>query len=339
MHGHKRIRRKGIRISNTVAILLVTLAMVAVFAVIGESSGNNFVSLGNFKTLLRSMVISGVIALGLTPLMIARGLDLSFGSSLSFSSVITALLYTNMGVSLWIALVVAVLVCVLVGMVNGVFIVKLKLIPLLFTLGMLFILRSLALYAATIGEEGAVGQGSQGFMILMMSDELYGFYTGSFLLVPLMFWVLVVLVVVYWLTMDYTKLGAWIKAIGGNPEIATIFGIRTDRILMLLYASAGFLTGIATIMMVSASGVGSPFFGDTMPLRTLSAVLIGGVALTGGSGNVFGTVLGTVAITVLYNGLATMNVGSNYILVIQGLMLVVIVAAYAWRDRRLVASD
>ena len=313
--------------------------MVAAFAVIGESSGNNFVSLGNFKTLLRSMVISGVIALGLTPLMIARGLDLSFGSSLSLSSVITALLYTNMGVSLWIALLVAVLVCVLVGMLNGVFIVKLKLIPLLFTLGMLFILRSLALYAATIGEEGAVGQGSQGFMILVMSDELYGFYTGSFLLVPLMFWVLVVLVVVYWLTMDYTRLGAWIKAIGGSPEIATIFGIRTDRILMLLYASAGLLTGIATIMMVSASGVGSPFFGDTMPLRVLSAVLIGGVALTGGSGNVFGTVLGTVAITVLYNGLATMNVGSNYILVIQGLMLIVIVAAYAWRDRRQVASD
>ena len=332
-------KRKRIRISNTVAILLVTVAMVAVFAVIGESSGTNFVSLGNFKTLLRSMVISGVIALGLTPLMIARGLDLSFGSSLSFSSVVTALLYTNMGVNLWIALLVGVLVCVLVGMLNGVFIVKLKLIPLLFTLGMLFILRSLGLYAATIGEEGAVGQGSQGFMILMMSDELYRFYTGSFLLVPLMFWVLVVLVVVYWFTMHYTKLGAWIKAIGGNPEIATIFGIRTDRIMMLLYASAGLLTGIATIMIISASGVGSPFFGDTMPLRTLSAVLIGGVALTGGSGDVFGTVLGTVAITVLYNGLATMNVGSNYILVIQGLMLIVIVAAYAWRDRRKVASD
>ncbi len=331
---------KKIKINNTLILLFVVMVIISLFAVMSVILDNNFLSLSNFKTLLRSMIVFGIIALGLTPLMIARGLDLSFGASLSLSSVIIAHLYTNMGVNLWLSLLAGVILCVVIGLINGILIVRFKLIPLLLTIGMMFILESLALLAATIGRpDTGSGGATQVISIGMLTDELYWFATNSFLSVPLPAWVLMVFIFIYWFIMDFTKIGARIKAIGGNPEIATLFGIKTNKIMILLYLFMGLSTGIATIMILSVSGVGSPFLGQSMPLKALSAVLIGGIALTGGSGNVWGTVLGTIIMTVIYNGLATMNVGSSYIEVIQGITLVVIVAAYALRDRSKFASD
>ena len=328
------------KINNTLILLFVTLAIIVFFIIISRILGNSFLTLNNFKTLLRSMVVFGIIALGLTPLMIARGLDISFGASLSLSSVIIAHLYTNMGVNLWLSLLTGVLICVVIGILNGVLIVRFKLIPLLLTIGMMFILESLALLAATIGRpETGSGGGTQVISVGMLTDELYWFGTKSFLTIPLLAWVLILLIFIVWFVMDFTKIGARIKAIGGNPEVATLFGIKTNKIMILLYLFMGLFTGIATIMVLSVSGVGSPFLGQSMPLKALSAVLIGGIALTGGSGTVWGTVLGTIIMTVLYNGLAIMNVGSNYITVIQGITLILVVAAYEIRDRNKFASQ
>ena len=331
---------KKIKINNTLILLFVTLVIIVFFSILSKVLGSNFLTLSNFKTLLRSMVVFGVIALGLTPLLIARGLDLSFGASLSLSSVIVALIYTNIGVNLWVSLLTGVLICVVIGFLNGILIVRFKLIPLLLTIGMMFILESFALLVATIGRpETGSGGGTGVITVGMLTEELYWFATKSFLAIPLLSWVLIVLIFIYWFVMDFTKIGARIKAIGGNPEVATLFGIKTNKIMILLYLFMGLSTGIATIMVLSVSGVGSPFLGQNMPLKTLSAVLIGGITLTGGSGNVWGTVLGTIIMTVLYNGLATLNVGSNYITVIQGITLILIVAAYAIRDRNKFSSQ
>ena len=288
-------KNKKIKVNNSLILLFTTIIIILLFIIIGQVSGNNFLSLGNFKTLLRSMTVFGIIAVGLTPLIIARGLDLSFGASLSLSSVVIAILYTRMGFNLWLSLLIGILICVLVGAINGILIVRFRLIPIILTLGIMFILESSALVLATLRSPttGSSG-GAIDIAIGILTDELYWFANNHFLSIPLPTLVFIIIVIIYWFTMDYTRIGARIKAMGGSPEIASLFGIKTNKIMVFLYIFMGLLTGIATIMMISVSGIGAPNLGEGMPLKALSAVLIGGIALTGGTGNIWGTVLGTI---------------------------------------------
>jgi ribose/xylose/arabinose/galactoside ABC-type transport system permease subunit len=314
--------KKGFKLQDTY-ILLIGLAVLLIFFSLTDKQ---FIAYNNISTMLKNMVLAGVLALGLTPLMIARGIDISFGSSISMVSVIMAVMYSFGGTNLWVTLIIGIVIATVIGFINGVLIESFNLIPLIFTLGMMAILQALALVIANTY--------AQTYSILMLTDELYYFATRTFLKIPYPLMVLIILVIVYWFILNKTKIGRTIYLVGANPAVAKLSGVKVKKVKILLYTSMGLITGIAAVLIVALTGVGMSYHGAKLPLPTLSAILLGGISLMGGSGSVWGTMIGVLIVTVIFNGLSVLNVPSYFIQLFQGLALIIIVAAYEVRNKR-----
>ncbi len=199
-------------------------------------------------------------------------------------------------------------------------------IPIILTLGMMAILQALALVIANTFAET--------YSVLMLTDQLYYFATRTFFKIPYPLLVLIVMTAVYWFVLAKTKVGRTIYLIGANPTVAKLSGIKVKKVKILLYTFMGMATGIGGVLIVSITGVGASYHGSKLPLPILSAVLLGGISLMGGSGSVWGTIIGVFIVTVIFNGLSVLNVPSYYIQLFQGLALIIIVATYEIRNRR-----
>lgn len=309
--------RKRSRISDVLILAIFLVLLLVVFSIFSK----NFFTYANISTMLNNMVIAGIIAVAITPLIVARGLDISFGASLSLSTVIMATLY-NKGYNFYLILLIGVLIPVVVGLINGLLAETFNLIPLILTLGTTSILIAL----------GQVM--TNGNSVPMLVDSLYYFATKSFFKIPFPVMVLVVVILAYWFLLSYTKLGKKIYIIGSNPMTARLSGIKVKQIKILLYVLMGTITGIAAIMMVALSGIGYIYHGNNLTLPVLSAVFLGGMSLAGGEGSIWKTLLGTVIITVIFTGLSLMNIQFYFIQIFQGLALLVIVAFYEIRKKR-----
>ena len=181
------------RLTDTVILLIIMVALFVFFFLMNRQ----FIAYANISTMLKNMVLTGVLALGLTPLMIARGLDISFGSAISMISVIMAIMYSMGGVNLWVTLIVGVVIATVIGFINGILIESFNLIPIILTLGMMAILQALALIIANAFAET--------YSILMLTDQLYYFATRTFLKIPYPLLILIALVVIYWFILSKTK--------------------------------------------------------------------------------------------------------------------------------------
>ena len=314
--------KKSFKLTDTYILLVILVVLFAFFSL----ANKQFIAYNNISTMLKNMVLTGVLALGLTPLMIARGLDISFGNSISFTSVVMAVLFTVGGLNLWLSLAIGVLVATLIGFINGLLIEKFDLIPIILTLGTMAILQALALVVANTF--------TGTYSILMLTDQLYYFSTRTFLKIPYPLFVLIIFVAVFWFVLTKTKFGRIIYLIGANPKVAYLCGVKVTKVKILLYTFMGFVAGIGAVLIVALTGVGMSYHGAKLSLPTLSAVLLGGISLMGGSGSVWGTLIGVLIVTVIFNGLSVLNVPSYYIQLFQGLALIIIVAAYEIRNKR-----
>jgi ribose/xylose/arabinose/galactoside ABC-type transport system permease subunit len=275
--------------------------------------------------MLNNMVIAGIIAIAITPLIVTRGLDISFGASLSLSTVIMAMLYDR-GVSQTTCLLAGIALPVFVALLNGVLAEYLNLIPLILTL-------------ATTSILIALGQVmTNGRSILMITDELFNFATKSPFVVPYPVLVLIVVLLIYWFFLGFTKMGRQVYFVGSNPRAAKLSGIRVRTVRIVLYLAMGFVTGVAAIIMVALSGIGYIYHGNNLTLPVLSAVFLGGMSLAGGEGSIWKTIIGVTIITIIFTGLSLMNMQFYFIQICQGLALVVIVAFYEIRKNRQVAK-
>ena len=314
--------KKSFKLTDTYILLIILIVLFAFFSL----ANKQFIAYNNISTMLKNMVLTGVLALGLTPLMIARGLDISFGNSISFTSVVMAVLFTVGGLNLWLSLAIGVLVATLIGFINGLLIEKFDLIPIILTLGTMAILQAMALVVANTFTET--------YSILMLTDQLYYFSTRTFLKIPYPLFVLIIFVAVFWFVLTKTKFGRIIYLIGANPKVAYLCGVKVTKVKILLYTFMGFVAGIGAVLIVALTGVGMSYHGAKLSLPTLSAVLLGGISLMGGSGSVWGTLIGVLIVTVIFNGLSVLNVPSYFIQLFQGLALIIIVAAYEIRNKR-----
>jgi len=314
--------KKSFKLTDTYILLIILVVLFVFFSL----SNRQFIAYNNISTMLKNMVLTGVLALGLTPLMIARGLDISFGNSISFTSVVIAVLFTVGGLNLWLSLAIGVVVATLIGFINGLLIEKFDLIPIILTLGTMAILQAMALVVANTFTET--------YSILMLTDQLYYFSTRTFLKIPYPLFVLIIFVAVFWFVLTKTKFGRIIYLIGANPKVAYLCGVKVTKVKILLYTFMGFVAGIGAVLIVALTGVGMSYHGAKLSLPTLSAVLLGGISLMGGSGTVWGTLIGVLIVTVIFNGLSVLNVPSYFIQLFQGLALIIIVAAYEIRNKR-----
>lgn len=305
------------RIPDILILAIFLVLLLVLFSLVSE----NFFTYANISTMLNNMVIAGIIAVAITPLIVARGLDISFGASLSLSSVIMAILY-NKGYNFYLILLIGLALPVVVALINGLLAETFNLIPLILTLGTTSILIALGQVL------------TNGNSIPMLTEPLYYFATKSFLKIPFPVMILVAVILVYWYMITYTKLGKKVYIIGSNPLTARLSGIKVKQIKVLLYVFMGIITGIAAILMVALSGIGYIYHGTNLTLPVLSAVFLGGMSLAGGEGSIWKTLLGTIIITVIFTGLSLMNIEFYFIQIFQGLALLVIVAFYEVRKKR-----
>jgi len=274
----------------------------------------------------KNLIITGILAICLTPLLISGGFDISFGANLALASVVITLLYSN-GVNVWIALVAGIFLSTLIGFLNGVLIESFQLIAIILTLGMMSILRSIASVL------------SHSNTVLMLSDGLFNLAMGSLFKIPLLVFIFIPFILINWFILNFTKAGRAIYIIGANPNFARLSGIKVKKIRVLLYTFVGFSAGISSILMISLTGVGSPFHGDNIPLPILSAVFVGGLSMAGGRGNISGTLLGILIMQILFNGLSVLNIQSFFIQILQGVTLILIVAIYGLLNKNRIFTN
>jgi ribose transport system permease protein len=272
--------------------LLLVLLTLATGALV-----DNFLTTQNLLNVLQQMSIIGVVALGMTYVILTAGIDLSVGAVLALSGVILALLLKD-GVSPLAAMAVAILAGGGVGLVNGLVSTGLNVQPFVVTLATLAIAQGLALTLAD-GQQIVFDQNSA--VLNFIGNGGIGRLSGQFV-------VFLVLAVLFWLVLRFLPFGRYVYAVGGNPETARLSGIRTKRVLTSVYVISGCCAGLAGVMTTMRLGVGVPTAGALTNLDAIAAVVIGGTSLLGGRGSLWGSVAGAFVLAVIANVLTLLGV-------------------------------
>jgi len=301
----KKVNLEWIR---SVSVVAGVALLFIVFSVLTSS----FYSPGNLLDILLQSSINAMIAVGMTLVVMARGIDLSVGSVVGLTSMITASLLPINPLLGIVAGIVLGLVC---GLINGVLIAKLKLPDFIVTLGMLSIYRG----AALIYTDGKPIYGIDATFRAIFAGDVAGIPT------PVIFALAIALVA--FLVVRYTALGEQIIAVGGNEEAARLAGINIDRVKICVYAISGLLATFAGFVLIGRIGAAEPIGGTGFELQAIGAAVIGGASLFGGEGNPLGALVGALTLGAMQNGLTLLNVPSFWQLVATG--VVVIVAVFA----------
>ena len=302
---------------------LVGLIAVYLFFVVWV--GEPFYSGFNRVTVLTQSVIVTAGALGMTLIIISGGIDLSVGSMIALATVVIARLL-EAGLSPVIAAIAGVAVGGCCGMLNGLLITRLKLVPFIITLGTLLVYRGIA--------TGVAREQKIDAPITWLNEMLAKFPDPSWLIVAPGVWLTLLLAIVVALMLRNTVLGRYIFAIGSNENTARICGVRVERMKLYVYTLSGLLTGVAGLMQFSRLTVGDPTAARGMELDIIAAVVIGGGSLQGGEGSVLGSVAGAMLMAVIRNGLSMKGVPNWVQDVLTGSIIVAAVTLDRLRHRK-----
>lgn len=311
----KRLGQVAVFALQEYGILIAFLLVVMVFS----SRSANFLTQANLLNILAQMSILGLLATGMTLLLITANFDLSIGSILGLGGALSLRLAT--GHSLWIALAVAVLAGVAVGLVNGLIVVKAGINSLIVTLGMMSLIRGVVL----IYSDGTSIQGT--------NARLTTFANGTHL-IPNIAWVMIIGAIGMGYVLTQTRSGRYFQGSGGNPEATELAGINVDKYKILAFAVMGGLAAVAGILYAGRVNSVDPTAGTGFELQAIAAVIIGGTSLAGGSGAVWKSIVGAALLTTLTNGFNLLNIPSYYQYVIQGVVIILSVALYTRKTKR-----
>lgn len=308
---------------NALGPLLALLAVYLLFALIGPES---FRSGRNLETIARQTTLVGLAALGMTLVIISGGIDLSVGSAVALATVVIAVTL-NRGAAPAAAALAAVATCVACGLVTGLLITRLRVVPFIVTLGMMLLVRGAA---KGLSREQKVDAPETWLNELLASlpDE------RRWQLVPPGVWLLAAMAVLTAGLLRYTRLGRHTVAIGSNALTARLCGVPVERTQVVLYGLAGAFTGLAGVMQFSRLTVGDPTVAVGLELDVIAAVVIGGASLAGGEGSVLGSLVGALIMSVIRSGCAQMQMPNWVQEIITGAIIVAAVALDRWRHRR-----
>jgi len=278
---------------------------------------DTFLSVANFTNVARQISINGILAVGVTFVLLTAGVDLSLGSVVALSGVACATFAHPGDHSVFVPIAVGLLTGAACGLVNGVLVTRGGVAPFIVTLGMMTIARGLALIV------------SGGRPVADMSNELTAL-AGDFLGVPIPVLCFAGVAFAAWFFLRNFRLGRHIYAVGGNENAARAAGVPVEKVKLFAYGLCGLLTGLAGVVLAARITTGQPNAGQAYELDAIAAVVIGGTSLAGGVGTITGTLLGVLLIGVINNGLDLMGVSSYYQAVIKG----VIIVGAVWLDRR-----
>ncbi|WLD84435.1 ABC transporter permease [Staphylococcus haemolyticus] len=274
----------------------------------------SFLDLSNLLNLLRQISINGLIAFGMTFIILTGGIDLSVGSILALSSAFIALMITS-GVDPIIALIIGVLIGFVLGAVNGLLVTKGNMAPFIATLATMTIFRGLTL---VITDGNPITNLGDSYLF-----QLFG--KGYFIGIPVPAVTMIIVFVILLIILQKTTFGRHTYAIGGNEVAAKISGIKVNKIKILIYGISGLMSALAGGILTSRLNSAQPTAGTSYELDAIAAVVLGGTSLTGGKGRIVGTLIGVLIIGVLNNGLNLLGVSSFYQQVVKGVIILIAV--------------
>lgn len=294
--------------------------LLAFFSIISEP----FRTPSNYVSILVATAVNGVLAMGVTFIIITGGIDLSVGTTMTFASVVMGIVVTNWGMPLWLGLPAALGAGLLVGVVNGFLIAKAKLPPFIATLGMLNVTRGLAQILSDVRPIYFEG-----------TPEFYDIFMRAYVLgIPNVVFVMFGAAAIASLVLTKTTLGRYTFALGSNEEATRLSGVNVDRWKIAVYAVGGLFSGLAGILIAARMTSAQPSVGMGYELDAIAAAVIGGTSLSGGEGSIVGTIIGAFIISTLTIGLSITGVPDQWKLVITGLVVIGAVWLDILRRRR-----
>jgi len=298
------------------AILVIVLAILSPV----------FLKPDNLWNIARQSTVNAMLAVGMLLAIITAGIDLSVGSVLALSMSVLATLAIKMQVNPYVAMLAALAVGLGMGAVNGLLLTRLHLPhPFIATLGTMNIARGLALIIT--GASPISGFDRAG------ADAVLWLGAGTIGVIPVAFFVVIIVYGIYHVLLSNTALGRHIYAVGGNTSAARLSGINVDRTLLIVYSLCGLMAGMGALMLAGRTNSGYPTAATGAELDAIAAVIIGGASFAGGTGTVWGTAIGVVLISVLRNGLVLLKVPTEWQIVAIGLVIIGAVYVDVLRQR------
>ena len=303
--------------------LIVVILLLAVVIAAGFVLSERFGTARNFANVLEQAAALGFASLGQALVVLVGGIDLSIGAVVTASTVLMASV-VELNSALMVPMIfLTLLFGACVGFVNGYVAIKTGVHPLIVTLGTASILNGVVLIF-TLQPTGGVP--------FWFEEFAYGRILG---ILPISGLTMLLCFALVWLFLGYTRTGRSFYAVGGNPEAARLSGINSKRITLLAYSASGFFAAVAGAYYVSRTGIGDPRVGDPITLASITPVILGGLLLGGGKGNILGALLGVLLISLLSNLLNYMNVSTFIQWVIQGLIIIFAVSIYVNKTKKL----
>ncbi|ASY62584.1 permease protein of sugar ABC transporter [Sinorhizobium sojae CCBAU 05684] len=297
--------------------VLVALCAVAIYL------SPSFLQVGNLMNVGRQIALFGIVSIGMTFVILTRGIDLSVGSIVGVVAVTSAMLLSS-GTSIPLVMILALLMGAAFGAINGLGVVVFQMPPFIMTLGTLVMGRGIAMTIAN-GEPQNLGDATDAFYFL----------GGGFLLgVPVPIWIFAGVALIAFIVLGSTAFGRQVYAVGSNAEAARLAGIKVGAVLMSVYVISGVLAALTALITISRLTVGEPTAGTNLELEAIAIVVIGGTSLFGGEGTIVGTVIGAAIIAVIANILNLLGISPFTQQIVKGAIIIAAVMFEVYRHRQ-----
>jgi ribose transport system permease protein len=322
-------QRTNIMRSDAAQKLLAFAGLIVLFIVFSVASPF-FLTFDNVMGILLATAVNGVLALGVTFVIVTGGIDLSVGTVMTLAAVMTGVAVTNMGLPIWIGVIVGLLTGAAAGLVNGVLISRFKIPPFIATLGVMMIARGLSLVIAQV--KPIYFNDTPLFRQIMMGSVVGAVIPG--LEIPNAVFILFGAALIAAFILAKTVLGRYTIAMGSNEEATRLSGVNVVAWKTAVYTLGGAFSGLAGVMIASRLNSAQPALGAGYELDAIAAVVIGGTSLSGGEGTILGTIIGAFIISTLTNGLRILGVPQEWQMVVTGAIVILAVYLDIIRRRR-----
>jgi rhamnose transport system permease protein len=306
-----------VKVRREVLLLFLLLAEMALM----QSLSPLFLTPDNLIEVVRQSAEIGLIALAMTLVIITAGIDLSVGSIVGLSIIMMGMLWEDAGLPLWVAVLLALLTGTLLGGFNGTLITLIGIPPLIVTLATMAGFRGIAL---GMSQARSIRNFPEGFLHLGQ-----GYAVG----IPVQVWILAVAALLFHLALTRTAWGRSVFGIGANEAAARLSGVPVNRVKLQVYMLSGFMSALAAVIYAAHVSVAKPDAGLGFELTAITAVVLGGTAISGGEGGVLGTLIALLMVGFLRSGLTLARVPSEAQDMMVGLLLVLVVAVDRWSRR------
>lgn len=311
MSEQMRVKQSSHIKAKDFGILIVFIVLVIILSLV--SPNHAFATVGNLMVVLIQTSINGILAMGMSFVIISNGIDLSVGSIIGLAGVVAAQFAHPGEYPLIVSILLALAIGALIGAINGIGIAYGSLPPFIMTLGSMTMVRGLALIA------------SGGTPVFNVSDGFQKITGMKPLGIPILAIYFLLIVVICTFILTKTVFGRQVYAVGGNEISAAVSGINVKKVRVLVYTISGILAGFSGMLVASRTITGAPTAGESYEMDAIAAVVIGGVSMSGGAGRPYAVVIGALLIAVIANGLDILGMDANFQKVVKGLIIVVAV--------------